>query len=106
MRLAYRVTEHGIDSSPPSSLRLLLGSGLGLSRLLPVASDHDHAQERPHHGRTQEDEDDGDTDGPDAGREEVLERVVVIDKGLETGLARAFWDRAQERRTIRRVQMV
>lgn len=64
-------------------LRLLLGgSGLGLGRLLAVAADHDHAEERADDGRTEQDKDDGDANGPHARREEVLERVVGVDKGL------------------------
>lgn len=67
-------------------LRLLLGSGcLGLGSLLTVAADHDHAEERADDGRAQQDEDDGDADGPHARREEVLERVVGVDKRLEKG---------------------
>lgn len=64
-------------------LCLLLGcGGLGLGGLLSVASDHDHAQEGAHNGRAEQDEDDGDSDGPDAGEEEVLEGVVFVNKGL------------------------
>jgi hypothetical protein len=66
-------------------LRLLLGGGsLGLGGLLSVAADHDQAQERANHGAAQEDEDDGDADGPLARGEDVLERVVVVDKGLDS----------------------
>lgn len=67
-------------------LRLLLRRSLGLGGLLPVASDHDGAQERTDNGTTNEDEDDGDADGPNAGRKEVLERVVVINEGLSAGV--------------------
>lgn len=65
-----------------SSLRLLLGSGLGLGGFLLVAPDHDHADEGADDGGAQEEEDDGDADCPDAGEEEVLEGVVVVDEGL------------------------
>lgn len=61
---------------------LLGGGGFRLGRLLPVALDHDDAKEGADDGRAQQDEDDGDADGPDARRKEVLERVVRIDKGL------------------------
>lgn len=66
-------------------LRLLLAGGgsLGLGGLLAVAADHDHAEERADDGGAEEDEDDGDANGPDAGEEEVLERVVKVDKGLQ-----------------------
>ena len=90
---------------------LLLSRSLGLGGLLSVASDHDHAQEGPNNGGTEENEDDGDTDSPDAGREEVLKRVVVIDKGLG-GLSAACAhkqdsdSRGDGPHTMRRVQMV
>lgn len=64
-------------------LRLLLGGGLGLCGLLAVAANHDDAEEGAHDGGAEEDKDNGDADGPDAGREEVLQRVVVVDEGLE-----------------------
>jgi hypothetical protein len=63
-------------------LRLLL---LRLGRLcsfLAIASHHDHAQETAHHGAAQKQQDDGDADGPDAGWEEGLDRVRVVDEGL------------------------
>ncbi len=77
---AYRGSRFAIAAI----LRLLLagGSGLGLGGLLAVASNHDHAEERADDGGTEEDENDGDADGPDAREEEVLERVVIVDKGL------------------------
>ena len=94
-------------------LRLLLGGGrLRLGSLLAVAADHDHAEERADDGRAQQDEDDRDADGPHARREEVLERVVGVDKGLEE---RGAWvskgdksDSKWEQRTltINRAQMV
>lgn len=63
-------------------LGLLLGRGLGLGCLLLVAVDHDNSNEGAYHGRTQECEDDGDADGPNTGREEVVERVTGVDEGL------------------------
>lgn len=62
--------------------RLLLCGSLRLGGLLAVASNHDHAQEGANDGGAEENKDDGDADGPDAGEEEVLEGVVVVDKGL------------------------
>lgn len=68
------------------SLSLLLGSGgLGLCSLLAVASDHDDAEEGAHDGGTEENQDDGDADGPDARREDAVEGVVGIDEGLPEG---------------------
>lgn len=67
---------------PSFSLRLLLGSGFGLCGFLLVAPDHDHADKGADDGGAQEEEDDGDADCPDAGKEEVLEGVVVVDEGL------------------------
>lgn len=67
-------------------LRLLLGGGgLCLGGLLAVASNHDHAQERTNDSGTEENEDDRDADSPDTWEEEVLQRVVIIDKGLRHG---------------------
>lgn len=65
----------------------LLSSRLGLRSLLLVAPNHDHAKERSNDSGTEEDDNDGDTNGPNARREEVLERVVVVDKGLKQLLA-------------------
>lgn len=66
-----------------SALRLLLrGGGLGLGGLLLVALDHDDAEEGAHDGGGEEDEDDGDADGPDARGKKVLEGVVRVDEGL------------------------
>jgi hypothetical protein len=63
------------------SLSLLLGCSLGLGGLLPVASNHDDTKEGADDSGADKEEDDGDADGPDAGKEEVLERMVVIDEG-------------------------
>ena len=64
-------------------LRLLLRGSLGLGRLLPVAPDHDDAEEGADDGGPEQDENDGYADRPDAGGEEVLERVVRVDEGLD-----------------------
>lgn len=61
---------------------LLLCSCLGLGCLLLVAVDHHNAYESAHHGRAQQGQDDGDADGPDTRREEIVERVAGVDKGL------------------------
>ena len=90
------------------ALRLLLGRGLGLGRLLPVTPDHDDAEERSDHGRAHEDEDDGDSNGPYPRREEVLERVVVIDEGLKVAwrLERSRAGRSGgQQRTARRASL-
>lgn len=68
-------------------LRFLLarggrGSRLGLGGLLPIAPDHDDAEEGADDGRAEQDQDDGDADGPDAGREEGVQGVVRVDEGL------------------------
>jgi hypothetical protein len=64
---------------------LLRRGGLGLGCLLLVAADHDHAEKGAHDGRAEENQDNGDADSPDTGQEEVLERVAVVDKGLQEG---------------------
>lgn len=54
-------------------LRLLLGRrGLGLGGLLVVAPDHDHGQEGTDDGGTEQDEDHGYADGPDARGEDSV----------------------------------
>lgn len=63
-------------------LRLLLSSGLGLGSFLLIAPNHDHADEGADNGRTQEEEDDGNANGPDAGEEQVLKGVVLVNEGL------------------------
>lgn len=72
---------------PPRHLGLLLSRSLGLGRLLLVAVDHDDAYEGTNHGRSQEGQDDRDTDGPDARREDVMERVARVDKWLLTTIS-------------------
>lgn len=51
-------------------------------RSLAIASNHDHAEETSYYGAAEQEEDDGDADGPDAGREEGLDWVGVVDEGL------------------------
>jgi hypothetical protein len=65
-------------------LRLgLLLSGLGLGCLLLVAVDHHNSNKGAYHSGTQESEDNGDADGPNAGWEDIVERVAGVDKGLQ-----------------------
>ena len=71
-----------LHANSTARLRLLLSCGLGLGRLLSVAANHDQAQEGSNHGRCQKNENNGDADSPDAGEEEVLEDMIVVDKGL------------------------
>jgi hypothetical protein len=68
-----------------TQLRLCLlfgGCCLGLCGLLPAAANHHDAEERANNCRAQEREDDGDADCPDARREEVMERMALVDKWL------------------------
>lgn len=55
-----------------SSLSLRLSS---LGRSLPIAPNHDHAQEASDHGAAEKKENDRDANGPDAGWEEGLDEV-------------------------------
>lgn len=64
------------------SLGLLLCSSLGLGRLLLVASNHDHAEERADDRGAEEDENNGNADRPDTRGEEAVEGVVIVDEGL------------------------
>ena len=66
-------------SQNPHSLSLRLRS---LGRSLPIAPNHHHAQEASNPGATEKKKDDWDTNGPDAGREEGLDEVGVVDEGL------------------------
>ena len=67
-------------------LRLLLGGGgLGLRGSLPIAPDHDDAEEGADDGAANQDQDHGDADGPDARGEEGVQRVVGVDEGLFFG---------------------
>lgn len=70
-------------------LRLLrFGSFGGFFAITPY---HNHAQETADHRATKQKEDDRDANGPDAGREEGLEGVLLVDEGLVAGgLARWF----------------
>ena len=61
------------------SLPLRLSS---LSRSLPIAPNHHHAQEASHHSATEQQENDRDANSPDAGREEGLDEVRIVDEGL------------------------
>jgi hypothetical protein len=84
--VSHRVGTVPSQTQVRSPLRLLLrGCGLGLGGLLLVALDHDDAEEGAHDGGGEQDEDDGDADGPDARGEEVLEGVVRVDEGLWVG---------------------
>ncbi|KAK3071410.1 hypothetical protein LTR53_008687 [Teratosphaeriaceae sp. CCFEE 6253] len=53
-----------------------------LERLLSITPDHDHTEEAADDRAAEQQEDDGDADGPDAGREEGLQGMVGVDEGL------------------------
>lgn len=72
---------HHTPAERPAS-SLLLCSCLGLGCFLLVAVDHHNPYERANNGRSQESEDNGDSDGPDARREKVLERMARINEWL------------------------
>ncbi len=67
---------------------------LGLEGLLAVAPYHDHGKEGADDGGEQDDEDHRDTNGPDAGKEQRVQDVVLVDKRLRRCQHR-FRDRAQ-----------
>lgn len=62
-----------------------------------VAADHDDAQEGADDGGAEKDQDDRYPDGPDARGENVLERVVRVDKGLCESVSECGHERARER---------
>lgn len=53
-----------------------------LQSLFPVASDHDDGEEGADDGGTEENEDDGNADGPDSRWEEAVEWVLFVDEWL------------------------
>lgn len=91
-------------------LGLLLCSHLSLCGLLLVASNHNHAQEGPHDSGAQENEDDGNANSPDAGEEELLQRMVMVHKGLRIQSlvqhAGVLEFDGRMKHTMRRVQIV
>lgn len=74
-------------------MHLRRSSFLGLERLLLIALDHDHAQETAHDSTADKEEDDGNANGPDARREELLDWVRVVDEWLGWELVLVFCDR-------------
>lgn len=64
--------------------RVFLGSLLllGLESLLAVAAYHDDGKKAADDGRKEDNEDHRDADGPNAGEEERVEEVVIVDEGL------------------------
>jgi hypothetical protein len=64
------------------SLRLLLHRLRSLRRSLAIAPHHYHAQETSDHGAAEQQEDHGNANGPNAGWEEGLDEVRVVDEGL------------------------
>ena len=57
---------------------------------MTVALDHDEGQERANNGTSDQNEDDGKTDGPNTRREKGLRRVRRVDKGLEARRSEMF----------------
>ena len=72
------------NTCPLCPLSLLLPSICrpGLCFLFPITPYHNDAQKAPYDCRSEKDENDWYANGPDAGREEVVEGVALIDKGL------------------------
>ena len=78
----------GASISPGSRdhLGLLLCRSFGLGGLLLVAVDHHNADKGAHHGGTQQGQNNGDADGPNTRREEIVERVAGVNEGLDSKL--------------------
>lgn len=55
---------------------------LSLEGLLAVAPYHDNGEEAADDGGEEDDQDDRDANGPDAGKEERVKEVVLVDEGL------------------------
>ena len=66
-------------------LRLLLLRLRSLRSLFAITPDHHDAQEASYDCAAEQEEDHGDADGPDAGREEGLDGVRVVDERHEEG---------------------
>lgn len=108
---AFPIT-HPITNPFPSgvfkSLRLLLLRLCRFGGFLAIAPHHHDAEETPHDGAAEQQKDYGDADGPDAGREEGLDWVGVVDEGLVV-IAFSVLFRARSggfRLTIKSVQIV
>lgn len=69
-----------IDWNPDEYLGSLLL--LRLEGLLPVAPYHDYREKTADDGGAENEQDDGNANGPDTGQEERVEEVVVVDEGL------------------------
>ena len=76
----YPYTSYPALSGATCPLRSLLL--LGLEGLLAVAPYHDDGEEGTDDGGEQNDQDHRDADGPDAGEEERVQDVVLVDEGL------------------------
>ena len=97
--MAPRCMPHHISS------RLLLSGRLGSA--LSIALNHDHAQERSHDSAPQENENDGYSNRPDSGREEIMQRMARVDKRLSAFSRVSLIPRERtDQNTINRVQMV
>jgi hypothetical protein len=57
---------------------------LRFERLLAIAPDHDNREERADNGGAENDEDDGNPNGPDTWQEEGMEEVVIVDEWLQS----------------------
>lgn len=86
-RSSQRITCAISTSTVVKLFRFLCCSCSGFRGLLPAALDHDHAQEGSNNCSTQKCENDGYSNGPHSRREEALEWVVVVNKGLRGKLS-------------------
>lgn len=73
-------------------------SFLRLERLLLIALDHDNTQEAANHSTANEEQDDGNANGPDARRKELLYWVRIVDEWLVTCQGAEVDDECQRRR--------
>lgn len=100
----------GVLRSRPSSqdglCSLLLRRGsLSLGGLLSAAPNHNNAHKGADNGRAEDGQNNGDANRPDARREEVVQRVVIIDEWLGRESVLNLSD-PRKVRTINRVHAV
>lgn len=76
---------HLVSLSPKATCPLGCLLLLGLESLLAVAPYHNDRQEAADNSGEEDDQDHRDADGPDAGEEERVQDVVLVDEGLREG---------------------
>jgi hypothetical protein len=94
----------------PRSRSFLGCGGFRFQGSFAIASDHNHAEKGANNGGAKEKKYNWDADGPDAWREEFVQRMIIIDEWLQTQTPVSHASRRAETvmtvRTIKSVHMV